>query len=544
LFRKFSLLYHTVKYLKFKQILWRAIYLLPRIIRPINTFPPTLIKFPKCEYISKQHKTDDFLNFNFLNESHNLYEVGWDNENISKLWRYNLHYFEFLLQDNIGEKNQEEAAILEKWIDENEFGKGTAWEPYPTSLRIINCIKWHLKTGKLSDKAMLSLWNQTRWLTSRPEYHLLGNHLFINAKALLFSCAFFQLDENAKIYKKAIKILNAELDEQFLADGAHFELSPMYHSLAMEDLLDLLSISSLLPKSFPKNKIEKKFIVGMQWLKTMIYNNEELSHFNDCANGIAPKYSELKEYASRIGLDFIIHEDKKVNYHSESGFIVFKDTNTHLIADVGHVGPTYLPGHAHADTLSFELAVSGQRIIVNSGTSVYGISPERHRQRSTAAHSTIEVDGKNSSEVWSGFRVAKRAVPFNINVNSVDTSNNFVSFYASHDGYKRLKNESIHKRSWTFNEHDLFVEDEVSGNNNIVISRYYLHPDLKIDISSRGYIISNSKSNLALVEILNAKDIELTDATYHDEFGVSRLNKCIQVKTISPCKIKIRIEAL
>ena len=71
----------------------------------------------------------------------------------------------------------------------------------------------------------------------------MGNHLFINAKALFFSTALFQLNKNNKIYKTAISILDNELDEQFLSDGAHFELSPMYHSLAMEDLLDLLSIS-------------------------------------------------------------------------------------------------------------------------------------------------------------------------------------------------------------------------------------------------------------------------------------------------------------
>lgn len=518
--------------------------MLPRIIRPVNTCPPILIKFPKCEYVSKQNKTNDFRNFNFLNETHNLYEVGWDNEKISKLWRYNLHYFEFLLQDNIGDKNLEASRILEKWIDENEFGKGTSWEPYPTSLRIINCIKWHLKTGNLSDKAMLSLWNQTRWLASRPEFHLLGNHLFINAKALLFSCALFQLDEKNKIYQLAIKILKNELKEQFLVDGAHFELSPMYHSLAMEDLLDLLSISSALPLNFPKDTIEKKFLKGMEWLITMIYNNEELSHFNDSANGIAPKYTELKNYGCQLGLNLVSYENKNVNYYEASGFIVYKDINTHLIADVGHVGPHYLPGHAHADTLSFELSFNGQRIIVNSGTSVYGTSPERHRQRSTSAHSTVEIDEKNSSEVWSGFRVARRAVPFNINVNPFDSSNNSISFNASHDGYKRLKNEPIHKRSWTFNGHYWVIEDEISGYKNFVISRYYLHPDLEVDISCSGYIISKNNSNLALVEILNTKDIEITDSTYHDEFGITRLSKCIQVKSISPCKLKIRIELL
>lgn len=41
------------------------------------------------------------------------------------MWRYNLHYFEFLLQDNIGDKNQEASRILQKWIDENELAGGS-----------------------------------------------------------------------------------------------------------------------------------------------------------------------------------------------------------------------------------------------------------------------------------------------------------------------------------------------------------------------------------------------------------------------------------
>ena len=76
----------------------------------------------------------------------------------------------------------------------------------------------------------------------------------------------------------------------------------------------------------------------------MFYNNEELSHFNDSANGIAPKYTELKNYGCQLGLNLVSYENKNVNYYEASGFIVYKDINTHLIADVGHVGPHYLPG--------------------------------------------------------------------------------------------------------------------------------------------------------------------------------------------------------
>jgi uncharacterized heparinase superfamily protein len=546
LFKKTIRLYYTVKYLKLKQIFWRIINFLPRFISELNVYPKINSHQQSNNFIQRKSITSDFIHFTFLNETYNLSEIGWDNTNISKLWRYNLHYFDYLIQDkkvsNIQIKSQ--IDLIENWINNNAFGKGTAWEPYPTSIRIINWIKWHKLCRGLSEKAKLSLWNQTRWLAARPEYHLLGNHLFINAKALFFSSALFQLNNNNKIYKRALSILNKELDEQFLGDGAHFELSPMYHSLAMEDLLDLFSITNNLPSTFPKEKIRIKFLKGMDWLKTMIYNNEELSHFNDCANGIAPKYSELKIYANHLGLDLSIQEKNNFYYHSDSGFIVFEDNDSKLVADVAKIGPSYLPGHAHADTLSFELAIFGQRIIVNSGTSVYGISLERSRQRSTAAHSTIEIDGQSSSEVWSGFRVARRAIPFNIEISPHALQKNNVSFNASHDGYKRLKNNPIHKRTWIFNKNEWLVEDEISGDNNHVKSRYYLHPDLHIKEMINGYVVSNKNRSLASITFSNKSNIELIDSTYHDEFGVTRLNKCILLKSISPCKITVKIEIL
>ena len=81
----------------------------------------------------------------------------WNNEKEEKLWLYNLHYFDYLLQDkhvsNIQIKSQ--IDLIENWINNNAFGKGTAWEPYPTSVRIINWIKWHQLCRGLSEKAKL-----------------------------------------------------------------------------------------------------------------------------------------------------------------------------------------------------------------------------------------------------------------------------------------------------------------------------------------------------------------------------------------------------
>jgi uncharacterized heparinase superfamily protein len=510
-----------------------------------STFPQHKEFYFEKKHFSQNFITADFITFTFLNETHNLSDIGWDNPTISKLWRYNLHYFGFLLQDlNSKVHFTEQLNMITYWIKSNPFGKGTAWEPYPTSLRIINWIKWNSIGHGLSEVAKQSLWNQTKWLAARPEYHLLGNHLFINAKALFFSSAFFQLGEDSKIYKKAISILIKELDEQFLADGAHFELSPMYHALALEDLLDLFSISEYMPLSFPKAEIEKKVIKGMDWLRTMVYKNEELAHFNDCANGIAPKLSELQEYATRLGLNLSCLEEQLFNYHNESGFIVFNNLCSHLIADVGHVGPDYLPGHAHADTLSFELAINDNRMIVNSGTSVYGASEERVRQRGTAAHSTVEIDNHNSSEIWSGFRVARRAKPFDIQINSNDLSINSISFSASHDGFTRLRNSPIHNRSWSFNGNTWIVEDTISGNKNYVTSRFYFHPEIQIEKSEEGYLISKNNQSIAMVKPFGVELIEITDTTYHDEFGVCKSNQCLEIKAVSPCRFGIKIELI
>ncbi len=541
---KLSRFYHTVKYLKFKQIIWRIASVLPRLVFEVNNYPSNIELIKSNHFILRDRITNDYVNFTFLNETNNTNVIGWDGKHTSKLWQYNLHYFDCLLQSKFTSNSlDDQIQLIENWIDNNPFGKETGWEPYPTSLRIINWIKWHWSCNGLTNKAKLSLWNQVRWLKNRPEYHLLGNHLFVNVKALLFACAFYGFNSENKYFKLANSILLKELDEQFLEDGAHFELSPMYHALAMEDLLDLISISDSLPPEFPLNLVKKKYLKGMFWLQSMVYQNEELSHFNDCANNIAPKISELISFASHLNLKHSNYFHGLV-YHNKSGFVVFKNNIFHLIADIGHIGPTYLPGHAHADTLSFELCIKGERIIVNSGTSVYGISDERLRQRGTLSHSTIEIDGKNSSEVWSGFRVARRAKTFDIQIESLSNTEKIFTFKASHDGYNLLKNSPIHTRSFKLEENSCTINDSVSGFGNQIKSNFYLHPNIDVSKSDSYLLLSKNQTNFVKLVFDKNIDFDIIKSTYHDQFGITKANKCIQFKINSPFNMSIKFEIL
>ena len=145
-----------------------------------------------------------------------------------------------------------------------------------------------------------------------------------------------------------------------------------------------------------------------------------------------------------------------------------------LILDAARIGPEYLPGHAHADTLSFELSLGGVRALVNSGISCYGVSAERLPQRGTAAHNTVVVNEADSSEVWSGFRVARRAVPTEFEIEMEDTDR--IRIRAAHDGYRRLHRSIRHRRWWTFEPQRLQIEDEVAGQSKTAAAYFRLGP--------------------------------------------------------------------
>jgi hypothetical protein len=146
----------------------------------------------------------------------------------------------------------------------------------------------------------------------------------------------------------------------------------------------------------------------------------------------------------------------------DAGYIRVAMGRMVAILDVGSVVPDYLPGHAHADTLSFELSLDGRRVVVNSGTGEYGSGPERQRQRGTPAHSTLSIDGLDSSEVWGGFRCARRARPFGLRI--VDDGRR-IEISCSHDGYRRLAGSPVHTRTWVFDPRGVTVRDSIEASS-------------------------------------------------------------------------------
>ncbi|MER2536746.1 MAG: alginate lyase family protein [Rhizobiaceae bacterium] len=459
--------------------------------------------------------------FRFLNETRTLARHGWDDALFPKLWRYNLHYFDDLNAEGAAERVGWHGALIERWIAENPPGKGTGWEPYPTSLRIVNWVKWALAGNDLPREAVRSLAVQARWLTRRLEVHLLGNHLFANAKALVFAGCFFDGPEAEAWLDLGLRILGREIPEQILADGGHFELSTMYHALALEDMLDLVNVMRSAGLAVPASW-SGKVDAMREWLAGLCHPDGEIAFFNDAAIGIAPSPSELEGYAVRLGCSRLSPMPPGCRHFAESGYVRLQNERTVVLIDVARVGPDYLPGHAHADTLSFELSVDGRRVLVNSGTSVYGTGEERLRQRGTAAHNTVLVAGENSSEVWSGFRVARRARPFDLKVEGDTVS-------CSHDGYKRLKGRPVHRRTWRLDTDGLTVEDSVSGPHGSE-ARFHFHPRVGVGISGEAGAGSTALHGGGAVRWQAVSgSARLEPASFHPEFGISQPTSCLAV---------------
>ncbi len=517
------LYYNTIRYLKPVQIFGRVWFKLrkPAIFTYLNIAFPGL----PLRWISPGVKQQSLIGekrFRFLNTEYSLKKpTDWYSSDMEKLFLYHLHYFDDLNAEKSPQRRQWHIELIDSWIKENTTGQHEGWEPYPLSLRITNWIKWLLQGNDPPPKMLDSLMSQVDYLSKRIEFYLQGNHLLANAKALLFGGLFFK--HIGKIwYQQGLSILNKQLPQQILVDGGHIERSTQYHCLVLEDILDCINILQAYNHKIPSKWPE---YVGnmLKWLSVMRHPDGEIALFNDAALNAALHPTQLFDYAKRLGLNF--DKPKDSIFLSETGYVRLIKGRIHILIDVAPLGPDYLPGHAHADTFTFECSLEQQRVIVNSGTSTYEKNVERLRQRGTSAHNTLVIDNQNSSEVWDSFRVARRAKVRNIIYSITDRC----EISAVHDGYCRLGRQIIHKRTWQIDESSLLIIDDVVGTGQHYFSLpFHVYPNLAIkQMGNHCFAIFHGNKFLARLELDDKLDGEIASSTYHPEFGLSIPSKKI-----------------
>ena len=513
--------WHTLRYLKPVQFYGRLWFRLARP-RPDLHAAPALrgraTAWVPCVRASSMMGSD---RFQFLNKERTLSTAeDWNNAAWPKLWLYNAHYFDDLVATGSKLRGDWHRAILMRWVAENPPGKGNGWEPYPTSLRIVNWLKWCAAANVLGAAVHQSLAVQARWLRKRLEIHLQGNHLWANAKALVFAGAMFEGAEADAWRETGVAILKRELAEQILPDGGHFERSPMYHAIVLEDLLDLVQLAAMHAGLFADNDVAHWREIArkmLRWMRIMSHPDGGIAFFNDAAFGIAPDIAALTAYAAALRLTSDDTPLADIEELPDSGYVRLQAGAAVLIADVGEIGPDYLPGHAHADTLSFELSLYERRVLVNGGTSTYEAGVERLRQRGTAMHNTVQVDGADSSEVWGGFRVARRARPLDVRWGR-DAAGLWIE--AGHDGYLRLPGHVIHRRRWELSPMRLRISDAMDGQFGQAKSNYRFAPGVVANVSSQSGGRAELKERTLQWETRGESGVAIDSTSWQPSFGV------------------------
>lgn len=541
--------WHTVRHLRPVQVFGRVWHRVSRPRPDLSSPPPR--RRPVGEFVTPVRRPRSLVGpnrFRLLNREGVVETKGdWNDPDKPKLWLYHLHYFDDLVARRAETRSDRHRELLRRWVSENPPGRGVGWEPYPTSIRIVNWVKWSLlKEGRrLGGALQHSLAVQVRWLRSWLEYHLLGNHLLANATALVVAGLFFEGEEADRWYERGRRLLSRELEEQITGDGGHFERSPMYHVGVLEDLLDIVNLHRCYARNVPAAVTETAEAM-LRWMQVMRHPDGGIPFFNDAAAGMFASPRQVDAYADRLNLES--RDPRKgvgrVRDLPETGYVRFEAGPAVGFLDAAPVGPDYLPAHAHADTLSFELSLWGQRIFVNTGTSEYGEGNRRQWERSTAAHNTLMVDGEDSSEVWGSFRVARRA---RITERSVEAERHPARVTAAHDGYVRLAGGAVHLRRWTIDNEGLEVVDQVTGEGTHDVEiGLHVHPAWTVrDLVEEGaVIVREGDEHRCRIRIEGSGSLELEENLYAPEFGRLETMETLRYRIPGrrlPLEIRVRI---
>ena len=505
----------TIKRLKWVQIFNRFSRKIPRIRFSLKNYQflhqDIIAPFPMNEITYIDNK------FIFIGIEGSLDDL----QSLPVLWQYNFFYCDFLLSKTISD-NEKRYLIskISSILKSSSIGR----DPYPTSLRMVNMIKWltfaddHTLSSQIKNIIKLDYES----LVNNIEYHLLGNHILANFKALIFHDIFFSHHKKNFNLNRWLKSYDQQLEEQILNDGGHFELSQMYHNIIMEDIIDILNIVHDKEFRALAERFSNILFRMIHWTNHLTNAVGNLFYANDCVDGVSKQISHLINYAKKIHKDLsnnlLFEHGANLITLADSGFSSIQADSFFLCVNHADVKASYIPGHFHADTLSFEISNERSKILCNPGLSTYAESDDRMFERGTLSHNCLSINNQNSSEVWKSFRVGSSA---DITSFSSTQKNNITTIRASHNGYKNI----LHNRSWVLQNNSIIIYDEVFSSNLFNISiNFLIHPNFKIlEYKEKELTICFESKNYRLSFKANHRfKIILKPAYYCSSFGIKR----------------------
>jgi len=387
------------------------------------------------------------------------------------LWRFTLHYFEWLPHLAVlGTTGAETArGLIGDWLTRFERFDAVAWHPYPLSLRLFAWLAHApvVEAGAGTDFVTAfrrSLHRQARHLERVWERDVGGNHLIKNLKAEL--AAALCLPGHGGRLGPALERLELEIARQVLPDGCHYERSPSYHLQVLTDFEELAALFIAAGRPVPG------------FLADAVARMKPVAAFFRMGSGLLAQFNDGTVDGAR-------QAGKVPSALPDAGYWRLSAGEALAVVDCGPCCPDDLPAHAHADTLSFEFSLGSNPVVVNGGTFAYQDPHWRNVFRGTPAHSTVAVDDGDSAEVYGAFRLGRRPHCF-------EAVGDGAGFEGAFDGWSRLG--LIHRRGLTLTAAGLEGRDRLERKRGrggrIMTARFLLHPSVTARLTEGGVALT------------------------------------------------------
>lgn len=274
------------------------------------------------------------------------------------------------------------------------------WFPYAASHRMLA-----LGSGLLYARAKAGLPEETdgavaeflrhtaAFVLDNIEHELNNNHVERNLAAL---CLYFSHTEDVPpaIAARLERDVSHLIDTTYLADGCQVERSPMYQGLGVASL-GVIAEAPFLSEGL-RGRVQTLHAAAERAFAALCHPDGDVALFNDAWHGEVPHWTGPAAPSGRI-------------LFGQGGYGRLSQDEDLCLLDAGPLGPSWNPGHGHADFLSLEITLAGQRLIVDPGTSRYNTGPDRARERSAAAHNGPHYTGHEPVEFLGCFKVGRLA---------------------------------------------------------------------------------------------------------------------------------------
>lgn len=401
----------------------------------------------------------------------------------------------------------EVVSQLSSWMRENPFGYGMNWRsPLELAVRLINWV-WAvdlikdsgLIEGEFKDDFLNAVYLHCWDIVRKYSYGSSANNHLVGEAAGVFvaSCYFRDLPGADEWREESRNILCREILAQTYADGCIREQALGYQFF----VLGFYLISGVIGRNSGDDfsaaywsRIEKM----LEFISALREGGEALPMFGDCDDGYVLDLGDgphdcsaflgigavlfgRADFAQSAGsytqtVRWLLGNNGRERFHAlltgtekrqakehefaESGYYLLQSDSDRtgqrisVVFDCGELGYGSIAAHGHADALSFTMRAFGVEVFIDPGTYDYFTYPEwRNHFRSTRAHNTVTIDGQDQSAMAGPFMWARHA---RARCLSWEPDENGGRITAEHDGYLRLTDPVIHRRSLLLDgNHDL-----------------------------------------------------------------------------------------